>query len=517
MRRLLVAAILASVIVGGSVTEANAAGADGRAASTTFHVDCSRSQNGDGRGSPWNSLAAVNAHGAFSPGDRVLLRRGTSCHGRLRPTGSGTASAPIVLGAYGTGSRPTIAGDGTPDRTAAVTLTDVEHWTVQDLRITNHGKSLRTTHDYRSGLLIVNTGVGRLLKGILVQRLRVVRVVSAITLRYGEDSRNWGGISLITYRGMTRAHEGFDRPVIRDSVVDHVGRTGIVITNRSWPKSSDLRPRITGNRVSWARSDSILLRGASQGRIDHNVSARGADMFPCPECGPVDSPGHASVAIWTAQSRDVRIDHNEVYGNRSKGGDGEAFDADRDAFGTVIEYNYAHNNEAGAVFFCGSTGAIARFNIFQNNGASDIAFIGNYPATRTRIYNNTIYHAKASKGGIVRFFNGKSGRDVRFYNNIVYSYGKKGTYSWPMPVWSRANTYIGTHRAGEPRGKGFSLRDPGLRAPGTGKTGLASLRGYRPSASRSIAHGMKVPKAVTKDFFGNTISWRKPPRGAIAR
>lgn len=59
---------------------------------------------------PWKTLGKV-ATVALQPGDSVLLRRGGTWRETLRPTGSGTSLAPVVIAAYGPGSAfPRILG-----------------------------------------------------------------------------------------------------------------------------------------------------------------------------------------------------------------------------------------------------------------------------------------------------------------------------------------------------------------------------------------------------------------------
>lgn len=61
---------------------------------------------------PWKSVAAV-IMANLNPGDSVLLKRGQKFQmSQLTINRSGTASAPIVFGAYGTGAAPLIWGNG---------------------------------------------------------------------------------------------------------------------------------------------------------------------------------------------------------------------------------------------------------------------------------------------------------------------------------------------------------------------------------------------------------------------
>lgn len=77
-------------------------------AGSSYYLNCSVTTNGSGsQANPWNSFAAVNSR-TFAAGDQILLKRDSICQGKgtLWPKGSGSASNPITLGAYGSGSRP---------------------------------------------------------------------------------------------------------------------------------------------------------------------------------------------------------------------------------------------------------------------------------------------------------------------------------------------------------------------------------------------------------------------------
>ena len=60
---------------------------------------------------PWKSIAKLNSFfSSLLPGDSVLFKRGEVFYGSIIVAKSGTASQPIVLGAYGSGSQPVISG-----------------------------------------------------------------------------------------------------------------------------------------------------------------------------------------------------------------------------------------------------------------------------------------------------------------------------------------------------------------------------------------------------------------------
>ncbi|WP_073043808.1 Ig-like domain-containing protein [Cnuella takakiae] len=60
---------------------------------------------------PWRSINKFNAIAkTLRPGDTVFFKRGDIFTGNLKPVTSGTATAPIVLTAYGSGSKPVLSG-----------------------------------------------------------------------------------------------------------------------------------------------------------------------------------------------------------------------------------------------------------------------------------------------------------------------------------------------------------------------------------------------------------------------
>jgi hypothetical protein len=498
----LVLAVCTTVLlIGGLAPAANAATA------STFYVNCARAQNGDGSiGAPWNSLAAVNAHGQFLAGERILLHRATTCRGRVHPAGNGQKGSPIVLGAYASGALPIIDGKGTPDRTGAIQLTDQSYWTVQDLHVRNTVGG-RSSSVYRAGVLLVNSGAHRL-NGLTVQRLTVDSVASNMSEKKASP-REWGGIAAVTNG---RKKVGFTGLQILHNTVSKVGRTGIVVSNHAYPLGQDLQLRVAYNTVKSPRGDGIVVLGSAGARVDHNTVVNANSLFPCAECHGI-SPMTANAAIWTAWSKHVQIDHNEAYGTKAKGGDGEGLDVDSSAVDTVVEYNYAHDNEGGGVLLCGSNRAVVRFNIFENNAKSAVAFIGSIPAKSTSIYNNTIYNSTKSRSRVVRYFNGAHGSGISFKNNLIYSYSMD-SYLWPTKPKTAANTLIGSHGAGRPSDSRTSYVNPGLKKAGSGRNGFKTLGGYKPKHPSSFKKGVAIPKSVKVDFFGKKINPSKPPRGA---
>ncbi|HIC7213227.1 right-handed parallel beta-helix repeat-containing protein [Burkholderia stabilis] len=144
---------------GGGIPAAGMASARAAApipAGSSIYVDCSQSNDGTGsQASPFNRLADLAT--TIGAGTHLYFKRGATCAGQFVSQGSGTAAAPIVVAAYGTGTaRPVIAGNvaGHGAAGAAVALTNQEYWEIHDLEITNTAAQRAE----RNGILVLLQG-----------------------------------------------------------------------------------------------------------------------------------------------------------------------------------------------------------------------------------------------------------------------------------------------------------------------------------------------------------------------
>ena len=116
-------ALLAIAAAGVSLTlPASAAQATGGA---TYYVSPSGSDSNSGTspGAPIASLSRASGL-QLNPGDQVLLQRGATFSGKLAVWRSGTAAAPITIGAYGTGTNPIVTGSCLEVGGSYITMTD---------------------------------------------------------------------------------------------------------------------------------------------------------------------------------------------------------------------------------------------------------------------------------------------------------------------------------------------------------------------------------------------------------
>lgn len=109
-----------------------------QAQAADYHVKADGDDSLDGLTdvTAWRTLTKVNGR-AYSPGDRVLFRRGDTWVGDgLKITSSGTAEAPIFFGDYGAGAKPVIDVNGKAS-TTGVLVTGADHLIIQNLVILN--------------------------------------------------------------------------------------------------------------------------------------------------------------------------------------------------------------------------------------------------------------------------------------------------------------------------------------------------------------------------------------------
>jgi hypothetical protein len=282
---------------------------------------------------------------------------------------------------------------------------------------------------------------------------------------------------------------------------------------------------IRGNVVERVQGDGIAPLGTVGALVEHNVVRRGnlaGFNF--------ESPARRCAAgIWTWNANGTVIQYNEVsnmhYGPSATPGalngcDGDGFDADFNQDGTVIQYNYSHDNEGGFILVCMSAGQEHRADVRYNLSVDDNGTFSYAPCSGAlnpvtnnlsgvRMYNNTIVAAtprvtvdlNESLAQVLAGFFG----DFAFENNIVYATSADaashvficGTpctdnlfFGLPPPI-TATNSVTSDPMFVDPlrRGDGFAI----ARA--------FRLRQRSPAidAGGSIPPG--VPVAVTHDFF----------------
>jgi hypothetical protein len=286
-------------------------------------------------------LARVSAT-EFSPGDSILLKRGTRCTGQLWPKGSGDEAHPLRIGAFGRGALPVIDGGS---EESAIKLFNQHDWKIE---------TIHTTGGTPYGIFI--TGDRGELPGITLRNL----VVEGVT---GEPKAKASG--LLTVTAKDAAHM---RNVLIDGVTAYNSTqwAGIIVSGAS--RENRIRNvTIRNSIVHDVDGDGIVLFSVEDGLIEKSAAWRTGLQ-------PVEKIGTPN-AIWTWTCRRCTVRSTEGFFIDSPGVDGGVYDIDWGNDDNVVEDNYAHDSQGYCAAVFGSakqttTNSIIRNNLCVDNGRS---------------------------------------------------------------------------------------------------------------------------------------------------
>jgi hypothetical protein len=495
------------------------------AAGRTFHVDgAAGSDAKDGRSpqTAWKTLDKVNGT-VFESGDRILFKAGTHYQGQLKPQGSGKfvngRPAPIVIDRYGEGNKPRVDAEGKFE--AALHLYNVEYWEVNNLELTNLGPEpgvrrkgvFVQLEDYGSGSHIH-------LKNLYIHNVNG-------TSRKADGAS--GGIRWQT-QGKTK-NSRLNGLLIENCHIRRCERDGImgaghIQRGADWYPS--LNVVIRQNLIEEVPGDGIVPIACDGPLVEHNVMRGCTRLLP---------EGDAAAGMWPWACDNAVFQFNEVSDHKAPW-DAQGFDSDWDCRGTIIQYNYSHDNEGGFLLVCNNGGAppnigindgtIVRYNISVNDGLRaqktrskgyfSPAFHISGPVRGTKIYNNLIYVPKKPDPNIDRTmiymdnWGGPWPEDTWFANNIFWVQDET-KYVWGGSKNHRFenNLFYGTHAAG-PEDARAVRADPMFTGPVRWGAGLDSLAGFtlRPG-SPAVRAGLPVSFDGGRDFWGNRLPAGLPP------
>jgi len=471
----------------------------------TYYFDASEGDDNhsvNSRETPWQTLRRLNEI-TFNPGDSVLLKAGSTWEGKINLKGSGIEGYPITLGSYGNGPWPKIDGSGAEG--AVVTLNNLSYWKLSNLEITNPASS----QGGRIGLLIMGTGGNH--GHYHLDSLYIHDIFGRYSFEM--TGKNTGGIGIIG-----GSDTRFDDILIENCVISDIVRVGI-FTNGNKGTNED-RPItnlvIRKNTVSRCAGDGMIIRYAHRPLIEHNLAT---ENHNAPE-----ELVEYGVAIWVRSTYEAVIQYNRVFDTKGRM-DGQAFDADLEAYRTVVQYNYTRNNEGGFMLVYGSSqDAIIRYNISQNDGLLG-KHIFDFPIwTSPRgsgiIHNNMVYIGEEINAVLAD----EALATTKFYNNIVINEGDGALIirSEGQTAEFSNNCLTGYDPAITSINKNPVQGDPGLVNPGRGETEFSSLEGYRITpGSPCLAAGLPVSlmegsywfNEEMTDFWGNPVNQESPDVG----
>jgi Right handed beta helix region len=379
----------------------------------TFYVDATLGKNrnsGTSPSAPWRTPARVN-HGIFVGGDRILFHGGQTFSGFLRfspanVTGT-SAQAHVTLGSYG-GGQATLA----PGGHSGITVTNVAGFHISELELTGASVACKP-HSY--GILFYTQHSATTLdQGIAIDHLSVRGFCVGVGVGSGDDhslfahiritdltSHDNGDAGVFTFDPARTNHDIHDVYVARVQAYNNDGTGG------------------------------IALFGVEGGVIEQSVAhdnGRG---------------GPGGVGIWAFDADHITIQYNESYKTRTTSQDGDGFDLDGGVFNSVMQYNYAHDNEGMGYLVCGCVefyemhNNVVRYNISQNDGTngqpSGLYVLGGQPFSTLDVFNNSFYSTTGA-GTLVLLQAGELAMpEVHLRNNLLAVSASKPLLEVPEP------------------------------------------------------------------------------------
>lgn len=498
-RRGSIAALLLAI---GALAVAGAA----TAAARDTYVDC-RASTSTGAGTKADPVASLQDLGKarLGPGDRLLLRRGTSCQGTLRVRGAGTAGDPALVGGWGQGKKPQVAATGA----SGIELRNMSHVVLRGLAVTNPGDN---TTKKRGVHVVVRSGVS---SDVVVRNLNVHDVGGNLD----KDAGGSGGIQAdVLPNADAPGPVRFDGLRIVKNRINDVSRSGIFIVGTNdpdrpratkvWPEASS-GVVVRSNRVSHTAGDGIVPVGTEGALVTKNIVSDG-NLAGRPLTDPAGMICNAG--IWTFHANNTVIRNNEVFGMHLNGCDGTGYDIDYDQDGTVVEYNLSHDNEGGFMLLCTDDSprvAEVRFNLSINDGhtfaESPCAATPGRTLDGIRMYNNTFYapHADVFTPGLTTISKLFGPGDFRFANNIVVATETQPA-KLPCGDFCDHNLFYGLPPSGTSAVTAKPVFvDPTLALPGR----YAAGKGFRlKDRSPAIGAGIAIPDDGGRDYFGDPIT-----------
>lgn len=467
------------------------------AAERAFYFDAvSGSDAGDGtQASPWKTIYDHD-YGDIVPGTRFLFKCGGVYDVHASLTCSGTADAPIVIGAWGVGVKPVLTCSGYQN---VLKLVDCDYITIRDLEVTAHdgggiwidtmqkesiGISIDnvTFHDMQNDRVMhsrdnfsdgaAGARAAVMVKGLPAHSLYAVRdltITNCEVYDAGNGAIIWG------------ANKESDYEV----AIDPVFNTGVRIENCNF-HDMDAEAIVLG------MCDGAWVSGCSAIRT---CQGRGVDAN-----GKVE---YYTAAMWFWGSINSTFDHCEIAYSKNFG-DGMAVDFDTYSHHCTYQYIYSHDNMR---FMCnnprldGHHDNCVRYclSVNDNGGSARMSSPRTQNEIGVRFYNNTIVNCADL------FIVGM--RDGLFVNNIFINERGTRVEFDDFTRLSRHNTirdncYFGSilplndlfARYADPLFAGDDMNDP--------QSFVLSDR------SPLIGKGVPVEDDLTEDFFGNPLGDR---------
>jgi len=389
----------------------------------TYYVDATLGKdtnNGLSQTAAWKTIAKVTAS-KFTPGDRILFKRGEIWREQLTVPSSGSSENPITIGAYGRGALPVINGSNLLS----------SGWTQYGSTVWQTSVSTRPNQVFFNGVrgtpVASVAAINATSKWYWASNILYVYSTSdpatAFTSPGIEASIRTNAIyginkSYITIDGLhlTKAkNSNFllyngNNYIVKNSTLDYAWMAGVE-TSADNAGSANFNPMFDNLNVSYNGADGFWIRKYTYGAIIQNSKIHHNEIETESLATRYNTGGGIYAGVVDVQK--VTVQFNEIYNNglsvhTTNTGVGVYYDGNNgdpatDSFTTVaksyIRYNYIHDNRCGTVVEYASN-VVVSYNIITNSSGSGtgittgsgIALINGVDTIE--VYNNTVYNNK---------------------------------------------------------------------------------------------------------------------------
>lgn len=532
------ASLLASATV---PVQATLTASSAQASATTYYVDSLAGDDanaGTSESAPFKSLKRANSL-TLNPGDRLLLKGGSTWTGSLNVTGVGTETAPIIVGSYGQG-RARINGNATV--TNAVYVKNSQYLRVQDLEVTNSAAFTTSTNSIYRGIYVEAKDIGQI-NGIVIQN----NYVHSVDGQGKSGGIGNGGIA-VGVRGNS-VPTWYSKLKITGNEVGDINAYG-VSTFTTWCANCQIYPNETGiptselsaqrrafdapvisdNYVHDTTGGGITPQYADNAVVEYNTVDRAASRQLV--------AGGGNVAIWWQGTNNILVQYNVVRRTGYTGlytslgaVDAQAFDADMGTTNSTVQFNVTEDNEGG-FFMCliSSWNNQVRYNVSVNDKRRTFSLWSG--CGNTRAYNNTIVgtseptatrttiNGETTPEKQEAWVRNQTGQSQLLFNNIfvnpakaTYRYQGDRTSSYSNNVYWENGTTASTP-ANDPTAMTLDpqFANPGVQLPADGKIGKDQVRAYL--AGYVATNPDVLNKGITTDGQSADISGTPVPDGA---